>query len=121
MKIERFDPADIVRSMGLSIDLPAVGFVGVEDGKQLGCGGLAWGGGKCWMWFHVEEPQPRHAIAVLHMVKRLKAMARQFGHDEVYTVRDQRWPSSERLLKIIGFEHVGTIDGQEIHTCQVWK
>ena len=89
-----------------------------RDDLQLGCGGLAWGGGKCWMWFHVEEPQPRHAVAVMHMVKRLKAMARQFGHGEVYTVRDQRWPSSERLLKIIGFKYVEMIDGQEIHKWQ---
>lgn len=115
MIIERFDPTDHVRAMGLNIDIPAVGYVGTEDGEAVGCGGLAWGRGKCWMWFHVEQPQTRHARAVIRMANKMKALAMQMGDHEVYTVRDTAWPSSAKLLRVLGFEFVSEHNGCEIH------
>lgn len=115
MIIERFDPTDHVRAMGLNIDIPAVGYVGTEDGEAVGCGGLAWGRGKCWMWFHVEQLQTRHARAVIRMANKMKALAMQMGDDEIYTVRDASWPTSGKLLRVLGFKFDSDYDGKELY------
>lgn len=102
----------IVRANDL--DMPAMGFAGYEDGVLLAIGGLAWGRGRCWLWFRAENTEARHAFAVVREGRRLLKRAAQLGETEVYTPRDAEYDTSERLLKLMGFAFHGVENGIEV-------
>lgn len=115
LTIHPADPYSVAVALDVAIDWPAVAFVGIDDDQLVGTGGLAWGGDRCWLWFHTVKPKPEYARPVLRMAQRLLRKATQLGETTVYTVRDQQYPSSAKLLKLVGFELSEIKEGQEIH------
>jgi len=115
--ISSVDPDAVAVALDVEIDMPAVAFVGFDNGQTAGAGGLAWGADRCWIWFSVQkEPKPAYAFAAVRMAKLLFRKAAQLGEHEVYTTRDASFASSLKLLKMLSFEHVGMKQGQEL-----WK
>lgn len=99
--------------------MPAVAFVGLDGETFAGSGGLAWGKGRCWLWFHVEQGKPEYARPVLSQAKYLLRKARQLGATSVFTVRDKQYETSSRLLKLSGFVFHEIEDGSEVFRCDI--
>jgi hypothetical protein len=100
---------------GLEIDLPVACKVGLMDGRFIAAGGLAWGGGRCWLWFSVEDGTKGILRQTLKECQYMLRKAAQLGATEVFTPRDANYPTSERLCKLAGFEKTGeVIEGKEI-------
>lgn len=121
VRIERFDTLDTIKSLGLMIDLPAIGYCAIEDGKVIASFGLAWGEGRVWLWFKVDELQTRHRMTVWRQAERMKRMARQLGHMHVYVIRDPDWETSAKLVKLMGFEFFENVGGYEVHRCELYE
>lgn len=117
LKIERADPYSVAVALGVEIDMPAVALVGIDGGVFAGSGGLAWGEGRCWIWFSVINGKPEYARPILRTVKMLKAKARQLGETEIYTIRDTAFKSSAKLNRLAGFGFYAIEDGQEVYRC----
>lgn len=112
-------PSLVEVAEGVKIDIPSVAFIGVDGDRVVGSGGLAWGQGRCWIWLRVTEVNPRYALAVMHQTKRLLAKARQFGETEVFSPRDAEYPTSQKLLTVLGFTLHGIENGIEVWSCRV--
>lgn len=119
LTIHPADPHMVAVALNVVIDWPAVAYIGMDDGNVAGSGGLAWGGDRCWLWFHVTQSKPEYARPVLQMAKRCLRKAKQLGESHVFTVRDPQYPTSPRLLKLTGFKFYATEDGQEVHRCDI--
>jgi hypothetical protein len=108
------------RLSGLDIDLPVICRVGVSDDRVIALGGLAFWDGRCWLFFHVDNPPKGIIRQALIECDLLLRKAAQLGETEVRTTRDKRYGSSERLLKIAGFIKTDEVlDGQEVWACRV--
>lgn len=112
-------PGELLRAAGLDVDLPAYALAGIEDGRFVACGGLAWSKGICWLFFHMLDPDPKYRFRVISCGKRLLRHARQLGETDIFVGRDASFASSERLLKLLGFEMVGEESGVEIWHCGI--
>ena len=122
LTIHPADPARVEVAMNVTIDWPAVAYIGLDDGEFVGSGGLAGGGGRCWLWFRSTKPKPEYAKPVLKMAALLIRKARQIGETSVFTVRDMQFDTSPRLLKLTGFKfHAVEIDAngqeQKVYRC----
>jgi hypothetical protein len=113
------DPSQIEVALNVQIDLPAVAFVGVDNNEVVGSGGLAWGGGRCWLWFIITDSNPSYARPVLMMTKRMLAKAKQFGETEVFVIRDPNYATSARLVKLAGFKFHALENGNEVFKCDI--
>ena len=116
IKIVRADPRDVEHGLGAVIDMPAVAVLGIDDGQVVGAGGLAWGGGRCWIWFKMTASKPCYAVPIFRATETMLRRAKQLGEREVFTPRDASEPTSTRLLEAIGFELFAIEQGIE-----VWK
>lgn len=105
--------------LGLDITIPAVAYLGIDDGEIVGGCGLAWGEGKCWLWFTMEKPKAAYARAVIRKAQQLKRKARQLGERHVWVIRDPQFETSARLCALCGFEFSEIWDGHELHVCDV--
>lgn len=114
LQIVQVDPSTVQALEGIKIDLPAVAYVGIDDGEIVGSYGLAWGGGRCWAWLLLERGKPSYALAVAKRFKRLMKKAEQLGENAVFTPRDAKFKTSERLLTMLGFKFYGVEHGQEV-------
>lgn len=115
LRIIPADPRLVEVVLSVKIDMPAVAFIGLDGETFAGSGGLAWGKGRCWMWFTTSgQPQLSYAFATIRMAKVLFRKASQLGESEVYTIRDASFPNSKKLLELLRFEEVGVEDGQEL-------
>ncbi|WP_420961048.1 hypothetical protein [Brucella sp. IR073] len=114
IQIVTVDGREIVKASGLQIDMPVFAKIVLEDDTPLGCFGLAWGGGRCWAWLQVENYRPGYAFLVRREGRKCLRSAVQLGETEVYTPRDTQYASSEKLLKILGFEFFAMEGEQEI-------
>lgn len=112
-------PRAVEVALNMEIDLPAVAFVGIDEDEIIGTGGLAWGKGRCWLWFALAKPDRKYATAIIRKCRQVLKKARQLGETEVYTIRDPEFDTSERLCRFCGFEPAGIEDGQEIYKCAV--
>lgn len=121
LTIHPADPHSVAVALNVVIDWPAVAFIGMDDGQFVGSGGLAWGSDRCWLWFAVLDSKPEYAKPVMRMAKLLFRKAAQLGESVVYTVRDQKFATSARLLKLTGFRFVAVEDGQEVFACDLRK
>lgn len=117
LRIMPADPGLVEVALNIKIDLPAVAYVGHDKGVYVGSGGLAWSGGKCWVWFRTTNPQPRYALRVVRFADVLKRKARQFGETEIYAIREIEFETSGRLMHLAGFHFVGFDDGHEVFRC----
>ena len=116
LQIVRVDPSAVEAAEGIKIDMPCVAYVGVDDGKIVGSYGLAWGGGRCWIWLRLDNGKPSYARTVVKQTKALLAKAQQLGEREVFTPRDTQYDTSKRLLEFLGFTMHDVEQGIE-----VWK
>lgn len=120
VEIIQVDPREILRVAGINVDLPTFALAGVDDDGAIGLGGLAWGAGRAWLFFHMMRNEPRYRFKVIACAKRLFRQARQLGETEVYTPRDAQFETSERLLKVLGFEFFAEENGIEIWRRDLW-
>lgn len=120
VEIVQVDPREILRVAGINVDLPTFALAGVDDDGPIACGGLAWGAGRCWLFFHMMRNEPRYRFKVIACAKRLFRQARQLGETELYTPRDAQFETSERLLKLLGFEFFADENGIEIWRRDLW-
>lgn len=116
IKVVRADPRDVEHGLGVVIDMPAVAVLGIDDGQVVGAGGLAWGGGRCWIWFKMTAPKASYAVPILRATETMLKRAVQLGECEVFTPRDAAEPRSAKLLGMLGFELFAVEQGLE-----VWK
>lgn len=114
LQVVQVSPTTIEVTDKVKIDIPAIAFVGIEDGEVVGSGGLAWGGGRCWIWLRVAASRRRYGLVVMHRTKALLAKAWQLGEREVFTPRDADYPTSEKLLKVLGFRFFAMENGVEV-------
>src|SRR5690606_22856977 len=87
-------------------DMAAKAYVGVADGQVVGAGGLAWGAGRCWIWLQTFGTEKTYPIQVIRWARRLLRVAAQLGERKVFTPRDDEHDTSEKLLRLLGFEFV---------------
>jgi hypothetical protein len=103
----------------LVIDMPVICRVGIKDGKLVASGGLAFAAGRAWLWYSTEDVElaKGQGLKALRQCASMLRKARQLGEAEVYATRDEKFETSERLLKLAGFEKTDEmLDNQE-----VWK
>ncbi|WP_159585916.1 hypothetical protein [Chelativorans xinjiangense] len=113
------NPREIVRASGLDIDLPVYAKAAIEDEELIACWGLAWGGGRTWIFFHVENYRPGHGFVIRREARKCLRHAVQLGASEVFTPRDMQFSTSEKLCKMLGFEFYAVEDGTEVWRWQV--
>lgn len=120
LRVVPVDAAFLWQAVGMQIDMPIKGYVGVDDGKIVGAGGLAWGRGKCWLWLEMLDLATTHPVHVIRWGKRMLRQAVQLGEDEVWTPRDEQHESSKKLLTLMGFtfSHADDFDGK---VKEVWR
>lgn len=114
LQVIQVSPTTIEATDKVKIDIPAIAYVGIEDGQIVGSGGLAWGGGRCWLWLRIATSRPKYGFAVMHQMKALLAKAWQLGEHEVFTPRDSDYPTSEKLLTVLGFRFFAMEEGVEV-------
>jgi len=106
----------------LEIAIPVICRVGIKDGKLVASGGLAFAAGRAWIWFSMEDQElaKGQGLKALRQCFSMLRKARQLGETEVYATRDEKFETSERLLKMAGFEKTDEmLDNQEVWVCQV--
>lgn len=111
------DPDLVAVVLAIDIDLPALAYVGIDEEEIVGTGGMAWGGGRCWVWYMMPRPKPQYALPVVRTMKVLVRKARQLGETEIFTIRDPQFETSARLVRLAGFEFHAMEDGNEVHRC----
>lgn len=124
LKLIRVPPETVETALGVSITMPAVAVLGVDEGRIVGSGGLAWGAGRSWIWFRMTERKAAYAVPIVRETRRMLRRAAQLGEAAVFTARDQHEPASQKLLQILGFEFHGNetdADGveREVWACRV--
>lgn len=119
LQIVPVDPRHVEVALDIVIDLPAVAFIGVDDGTFVGSGGLAWGEGRCWIWFSIVDQNPKYALKILRWAERLKLKAKQLGETEVFVIRDPQFETSSRLVRLAGFEPYAVESGNEVYRCAI--
>ena len=107
-------PSMVEAVEGVTIDIPAVAYVGVDDGEIVGSYGLAWGRGRCWIWLQMQKQSPAYGLAIFRQAKALIRKAWQLGEREVFTPRDAQYPTSEKLLTKLGFRMFAIEEGVEV-------
>jgi hypothetical protein len=121
LEVVRADPRSVEVAFGVEVDLPAVAVLGIEDGEVVGSGGLAWGGGKCWLWFAMPGTKPGYSVPVFRAAKRLLKQAVQLGESTVFTPRDDAFPRSEKLLRMLGFKQTGESIATLGREMELWR
>jgi hypothetical protein len=114
LQVFQVDPATVQAIEGIRIDIPALAYIGVDDGEVVGSCGLAWGGGRCWIWLRLQNGKPSYAITVVRRARSLLAKAHQLGEVNVFTPRDANFRTSENLLTKLGFRFFAVEDGIEV-------
>lgn len=120
VQIVQVDPREVLRMAGIAVDLPTFALAGVDDEGPIAIGGLSWGAGRCWLFFSMVRNEARYRFKVIASAKRLFRQAQQLGETEVYTPRDAEFETSERLLKLLGFEFFADENGIEIWRRNLW-
>lgn len=118
IRIVSADPRTVEVALSVSIDMPTIAVLGWDGEEVVGSGGLAWGGGRAWIWFKMSKSRPEYAAPIVRATKKMLRRAVQLGEREVFTPRDAREPRSEKLLRLLGFEMFGEEQGEEIW---VWR
>lgn len=117
LEIVSVDPSTVSVALKMKIDMPSVAYVGVDDGFIIGACGLAWGKGRCWVWFTIHDSKPEYARPIMKMSRKLIRKAKQMGEEYVYAVRDASYASSAKLVKLAGFQFHALEQGEEVFRC----
>jgi len=122
MNVLRLPPEVIAQYLDGGTSSPVVVYGGIENQLLHACGGLLWDeDGRCWVWFDTFGDISIHTRLLMRWARRLLRQAGQLGEKEVFVWRDDRHPSSGKLLAILGFELCGCYaeTGKEIFACPV--
>lgn len=114
LEIVQVNPAMIEAAEGIKIDMPCLAYIGMAGDEVVGSGGLAWGNGRCWIWLRIEASNPSYALPIFHKTKALLLKAKQLGETEVFTPRDVKYPTSRKLLTVLGFQKHAIENGIEV-------
>lgn len=106
--------------MGLVLDPKVRGkrkhVMGGKVYRIVGCGGLVWEQGMCWLWLGDVDAKRAPAVTVVRMAKNMLDRAKQLGERTVYAARDE-FPNSAKLLTLVGFKKLPdhpALDGREL-------
>lgn len=102
-------------ALDVQIDMPAVAFIGIDRDQFAGAGGLAWGNGRCWLWFRTTVQKREYTVPVIKQARLLLRKAVQLGETSVFTVRDPEFSTAPRLLAIVGFKWFAIEDDRQIY------
>ena len=118
MRVDRLDPEVMKQWLGGGeFPFPVV-LYGAHDAGRLYCsGGLAWVDGRCFGMIDVWQDFSAKSLTLIRWAKRVLRIARQLGETEVFIYRDEH-PQSERLIKMLGFELVGVVAGDDVKACK---
>lgn len=106
---------EVERIYGLFVTAEALCYIGFVDDEPIGCGGLTWVDGKCWMFYQTDENGRRFPFVIRSMVRKLKKMAVALGETDLYAARDDSFSTSARLCSLMGFEKTEEVmDGKEV-------
>lgn len=120
MQIRRASLPECIALGRLPVVCPCLAWIGEQDGRLMGAGGLAWVDGRCWLWFDSLEPGISTAINTIRFARRALASARQFGETDVYLTRDASLNTSEKLVSMLGFTKTDEIvRDMEVWACRV--
>jgi len=119
LQIVAVDPRLIEKVDNVHITMPSIAYVGIDGDEVVGSGGLAWGEGRCWIFFRVYKSRAEYALPVMRQTKALIAKARQFGETAVFTPRDSTYSTSKKLLETLRFRMHEVQDGVEIWRCDI--
>lgn len=88
----------------------------------LGIGGIAMlPDGTAAVFLEASEENTKKYPVLLHRAaKAVLRMATELGFKRLLTRADMKRPAAERYLMRLGFEKVGTIDGEEVWQWQRW-
>lgn len=117
--VVRVTPEQIRDAVGGVLRFPAVVYAAYDGDRMIGCGGLLWQEGLCWLWLDAVDMEQTHPVLVVRWARRMLQTAWQLGEEMVVTPRDDH-PHSKRLLELVGFEQFDMIeeDGQEV---ELWR
>lgn len=121
LEVIRVDPRVVETALGADIDLPAVAVLGMDGEEVTGSGGLAWKEGRCFLWFTMPVSRPGYAVPVFRAAKRLLKQAVQLGETSVFTPRDDAFPHSEKLLRMLGFKQTGDSFAALGREMELWR
>jgi len=106
VEMVQLSPSDLGMLYTGKVDFPVIAYAGLQKVgrgmKFIGAGGLAWYGGRCWLWLEHVDMKRTHAIVVVRWARRMIATAIQLGEKVVWARRDPE-PHSEKLLRHLGF------------------
>jgi hypothetical protein len=114
MQLHRVDGEAVVKALALDVNMPVVAMIAVDGEEAAAAWGLAWGKGRCFLWFHIRRIDPNHRFVIIRECRKMLKRARQLGEREVFTIRDPNYETSERLLKLCGFRFHAMEDGHEV-------
>lgn len=114
-QLYRVDGETVTTACGLDVNLPVVAMVAMDGDRTIAAWGLAWNNGRCFLWFHIEETDPSYRWIVIREARKMLKRAVQLGETVVYTVQDEAFATSGRLLKILGFEPSSIEDGKRVY------
>jgi hypothetical protein len=117
VRVLRLPPEIIGQFYDGEVSFPVIVYGGVDGDKVVAAGGLMWRDGRCCGWVDVFTDVSSRKITLVRWCKRMLRMAGQIGETEVYIVRDEQQPNSEKLLRLLGFEFVElqAVTGKEIY------
>lgn len=106
---------------GRVIEFPALAWVGESGGEVVGTGVLGFHGGCGWLFFDTGKPCGGAGLVAVRWARKLLQTAVALGVDRVHVTRDDRFATSEKLLRLLGFEKTDeTFQNQEVwvwHSC----
>lgn len=126
VRVVRLPPSIIAQYWPESIEAPVLVYGALDaENRVLACGGFLWDDGRPVLWLDVFADIGGHAALLVWWGRRMLRIARQMGEQEVYLFRDEQHASSERLVRLLGFDLCGVAvsegAGKEIYSCRVWK
>lgn len=114
LEVVQVSPSTVEEVEGVIIGIPAVAYVGVDNGAVVGSCGLAWGNRRCWIWLQFIASKPTYAITVYRKARMLLRKALQLGETQIFTPRDAQYKTSEKLLTKLGFRLYAIEEGREV-------
>lgn len=120
MKIERATVAEIEAVTGYEAGEATIGWIGSDETGAVGAGGLSWRWGRCWLWLNLIGDKRPPAASVWRMAHRAMSYATALGETEVWSARDAKYDTSERLLTRLGFRKTNEmVEQSEVWSCRV--
>lgn len=107
LRVVPVDAGLLVEGLGIEIDAPIKAYAGIDGTEIVGVGGLAWRLDRCWLWYRAFGDK-RYPFVVGRLARQMMRIAAQLGESAVHVIRDDEYPTSLKLLRVLGFVQVDT-------------